>query len=134
MDHRKPYFLIAEDDLDDQFLLQEMFSNFCHKTRARFLQNGEELMLFLENKIENPVLPNLVLLDLNMPYKDGRKALFEIRSNPYLEDLPVVILTTSSNEKDIQYCREQGVDAFYTKPSSMDELRSIIKCICYEYA
>lgn len=134
MEKNKPYFLVAEDDLDDQFLLQEMFSHFCDRTRARFLQNGVELMNFLENKKDNPVLPSLVLLDLNMPYKDGRKALSEIRENPDLESLPVVVLTTSSNEKDIQYCREKGVDAFYTKPSSMDELRGIIKCICFQYA
>ncbi len=133
MVNSEPYFLVAEDDPDDQFLIQDLLNRYCAEIKTHFLQDGEELMNFLGNEVENPALPNLVLLDLNMPCKDGRTALKEIRTDPRLENLPVVVLTTSSNEKDARFCGQYGIAGFYTKPGSVEELRTIIKDLCAQF-
>lgn len=128
-----PYFLVAEDDPDDQFLIREMFKLYCSCIDTHFLQDGEELMNFLGSPFIGSSLPSLVLLDLNMPCKDGRTALKEIKTDPRLQRVPVVVLTTSSNEKDVRFCRQLGADGFYTKPGSAEGMRSIIRDLCRQY-
>ncbi len=117
----------AEDDPDDRLVLKEAFKkNDCHA--PRFFEDGEKLMnyLFQKGEFENRQRPDLILLDLNMPKKDGREALEEIKANPGLRHIPVVILTTSENKEDIQRCYDLGANSFIVKPSDFKSIVDII--------
>src|SRR5690554_5967749 len=109
--NRQPRILIAEDDPDDQLMLQDAFEETCKHCQLRFVSDGVELMGLLLDEVNAVPLPDLLLLDLNMPLKDGRQALVEIRSEPALQQLPTVILTTSKNDEDREIgrasCRER---------------------------
>jgi len=130
----KPMLLVAEDDPDDQFLIREMLENFCTPNlETYYMWDGEELMSYLHENVDPSNTPDLVLLDLNMPRKDGRKALQEIKEDPRLENIPVVVLTTSVNERDALYCRNYGVAGYYSKPGSAAEMRTIIKGLCSHF-
>ena len=123
--------LIAEDDPDDRLILQAAFDAGGLSTHLRFVTDGEELMDFLNtNEHEEKGLSRYILvLDLNMPKKDGRRALWEIRQNPTLRHLPVVVLTTSSAERDLEYCTKLGISDYVTKPNNFDELIEFAKSI-----
>jgi CheY-like chemotaxis protein len=126
--------LIAEDDLDDQFLIQNVVEDVCPADlETRFLKDGVELMEQLLLETKNSSSPNLVVLDLNMPRKDGRTALRELKADPRLAKIPVVVLTTSSTSEDERYCQHYGVDGYYHKPSSISELRSIFGKLCGDF-
>jgi len=125
-------FLIAEDDPDDQLLIKNVIDLVCATTlETRFVEDGSELMDFLKGNAGYS--PNLVVLDLNMPRKDGRTALKEIKADPALSHIPVVVLTTSNYEADLQYCQSYGVDGYYRKPGAMAELKGIIQSLCAKY-
>jgi CheY-like chemotaxis protein len=109
-------FLIAEDDPDDRFLIKEAFQESLLTNSLYFVQDGVELLDYLrrQGKFANPVdapPADLILLDLNMPRKDGREALAEIKSDPHLRYIPVVVLTTSKAEEDIM--RSYDIGAAY---------------------
>jgi CheY-like chemotaxis protein len=128
----RPLFLIAEDDPDDQLLLREVIEIVCDLTlETHFVWNGVELMNFLKTEMRGK--PNLILLDLNMPGKDGRTTLREIKADPNLAGIPVVVLTTSQNEADLHYCQNYGVSEYYHKPSSIIELQEILRSLCTNY-
>src|SRR5215471_9287607 len=115
-----PTVLLAEDDEDDYLLARDALAEVCFHCRLFRVKNGEELLDYLHRKgnFENPKefpLPDLILLDLNMPKKDGRRALSEIKSHPNLRLMPVVILTTSQNHDDVLQCYELGANAFIRK-------------------
>lgn len=132
-DPRK-YFLIADDDLDDQFMIKDVIRAVCpENVEARFANNGMELMDFLNKLNDRPDRPGIIVLDLNMPLKDGRQALREIKADPMFSSIPVVILTTAQTETDIAFCRKLGAAGFYQKPSSISELREIISKLYQEY-
>ena len=126
--------LIAEDDPDDQFLIQRAVADVCPpQTQMQFVEDGIMLLDFLHRKAQASVKPNLIMLDLNMPRKDGREVLREIKSDPELSQIPVVILTTSNIEDDVQYCHGFGIARYYSKPGSIAELRKIMGEICADY-
>jgi CheY-like chemotaxis protein len=129
---RKSFLLIAEDDPDDQLLFRDAIEVVCAPTlETRFVWDGFELLNFLR---ANPgYQPGLVILDLNMPGKDGRTALQEIKADPNLTNIPVVVLTTSHDETDLQYCLDYGVIEYYSKPGSMGELKEIFRRLCIVY-
>ena len=125
--------LVAEDDLDDQYFLQEAIAVVCpQEVETCFALDGMQLIKLLRGKNREAYRRNLVVLDLNMRVKDGRTALREIRSDPALADIPVVVLTTSSNEEDLEYCKHYGA-AYYRKPNSITELVKIIRTLYREY-
>lgn len=127
----KSLLLIAEDDPDDQSLFRDVIEVVCAPTiETRFVWDGVELLDFLNNAASQP---ELVVLDLNMPGKDGRTALREIKTDPSLADIPVVVLTTSHDEADLQYCQDYGVIGYYSKPSSIAELKAIFHSLCVTY-
>jgi len=100
----------------------------------RFVNDGEELMDYLCRKgdFKNPEdspRPGLILLDLNMPRKDGREALGEIKSDPDLRRIPVVVLTTSKAEEDILKSYDLGVNSFIVKPVSFEGLLEVVKAL-----
>jgi CheY-like chemotaxis protein len=130
----KPLLLIAEDDPDDQLLIQDAIDETCSPDlETFFVLDGVELLKFLHEKAQGPAKPGLVLLDLNMPRMDGRAALQEIKADPDLASIPIVIFTTSSSDLDVQYCQRYGVDGYYRKPNSITELREIMGQLCKNY-
>jgi CheY-like chemotaxis protein len=123
--------VVADDDPDDRLLLKEAFeeSNFEHP--IDFVDNGEELLRYLrgEQPYEGRTLPSLILLDLNMPRMDGRTALRHLKSDAHLRRIPVIVLTTSNAEDDIQRTYELGVSAFISKPNSSQGLAELVTCL-----
>jgi len=123
--------LMADDDPDDRLLVKDALLECKGEAgvaeRLRFVEDGEDLMDYLlrrgrhDGEACSP-RPDLILLDLNMPRKDGREALREIRSNPDLKSIPVVIFTTSRAETDVKLVYELGANSFITKPVQFDAL------------
>lgn len=122
--------LLADDDPDDRLLVQEAFEENRLINELATVQDGEELMDFLHKRgkfTESKITPGLILLDLNMPRKSGLEALKEIKEDPYLKRLPVVILTTSKAEEDIVRSYDLGVNSFIVKPVTFEALVELIK-------
>lgn len=126
--------LLADDDPDDRQLTKEAFAE-CHLVnKVSFVEDGEELMdyLFRRGKYESlkdEALPGLILLDLNMPRKDGREALKEIKAHPDLRRIPIVVLTTSKAEEDILRTYDLGVNSYVTKPVTFQSLVDTVKVL-----
>ncbi len=134
MDNRKGKItiLVADDDPDDRLMIRDALEENRLANDLHFVEDGEELMQFLrrQGKFESDRawnLPGLVLLDLNMPKMDGREALKEIKSDPKLRGIPVVVLTTSKAEEDIFRTYNLGVNSFITKPVSFESLVQIVR-------
>ncbi len=119
--------LIAEDDEEDLLLTQEAIKECGLTADLRIVKDGEELLDYLRRRGKYLATcsprPALILLDLRMPRKDGYEALQEIRSDPDLQVIPVVILTTSRTEEDVQGCYALGVNSYITKP---DHFRGLV--------
>lgn len=130
--NRSITILVAEDDLDDQMLLREALEENRLANDLRFVENGEDLMNYLNrvgpfsDPMESP-RPGVILLDLNMPKKDGRETLRELKSNPELRHIPVVVLTTSKAEEDILRTYNLGVNSFITKPVTFESLVAVTR-------
>ncbi|NIA30278.1 MAG: response regulator [Actinobacteria bacterium] len=126
--------LYADDDEDDRLLVKDALTESKLDNKMRFVEDGEELMDYLHHKgkytdVNEYPLPGLILLDLNMPRKDGREALQEIKKDPALRRIPVVVLTTSKVEEDILRTYDLGVNSFITKPVTFDSLVDIMKTL-----
>lgn len=124
--------LVADDDADDRMMIQDALRENHLSNDLRFVEDGEELMDLLFNRgkyldqTKNP-LPELILLDLTTPKKDGREALVEIKTHSALRGLPVVVLTTSKAEEDIFRTYNLGVNSFITKPGTFNALVALTK-------
>ncbi|EXF95930.1 chemotaxis protein CheY [Pseudomonas fluorescens HK44] len=118
--------LIVDDDPDDCLLLQEALEENMVFSKVIFKHDGEELLDYLQHCYR---LPGLILLDLNMPRKDGREALAEIKGNTRLHTIPVIVLTTSDSTEDAQQSYERGANAFISKPTSFSGLVSMVHSI-----
>ncbi len=124
--------LMADDDADDRLMAEKAFQAARLENGLRFVNDGEELMDYLLHRGQfsdeslHP-LPGLILLDLNMPRKDGREVLQEIKAHPLLHHIPVVILTTSAAETDILRSYDLGVNSFITKPVTIQGLMDAMK-------
>jgi len=129
-----PMLIIAEDDDDDFLLTVAAMEEAGLSAEIIRTKDGEELLDFLHrrgrHKSRDP-LPDavLVLLDLNMPRKDGREALRDIKSDPSLRRLPVVVLTTSRAEEDVVRAYELGVNSFIRKPASFQQFVECVKAL-----
>jgi CheY-like chemotaxis protein len=125
--------LMADDDADDRLLAREAMQENRLGNCVRFVEDGQELMDYL-NRVgryatEEAPRPGLILLDLNMPRKDGRQALEEIKSNPDLRCIPVVVLTTSKTEEDVLRSYNLGANSFITKPVTFERLVDIVRTL-----
>jgi CheY-like chemotaxis protein len=124
--------LMADDDEDDRELTREAMSDARLANEMRFVVDGQELMDYLRHDgayadgVGAPE-PGIILLDLNMPKKDGREALAEIKSDPALRHIPVVVLTTSKAEEDIFRTYGLGVNSFITKPVTFAGLVEVMR-------
>lgn len=126
--------LLADDDDDDYFLTRQALQQNRLLNQLYRVKDGEELMDFLQHRgrfadQRSSPQPSLILLDLNMPRKDGREALREIKSDPLLRRYPVVVLTTSHAEEDVVRSYELGVNSFITKPVTFQGLLEAIKIL-----
>jgi CheY-like chemotaxis protein len=123
--------LLADDDSDDRLLIKDALEECQWRGEMRCVVNGEELLDYLLRrgayKGANPPRPGLILLDLNMPRKDGRQALREIKADPVLRRIPVVILTTSKADTDIDISYDLGANSFIPKPVRFEDLVNVIR-------
>ncbi|MDQ6950115.1 MAG: response regulator [Mariprofundales bacterium] len=123
--------LMADDDPDDRMLVEDAFEEVNLENTFAFVEDGEQLMDYLHQRgayseLAGSPQPGLILLDLNMPKKDGRQALREIKDDLKLRSIPVVILTTSQAEEDILRSYDLGANSFIVKPVTFDKLVDII--------
>jgi CheY-like chemotaxis protein len=126
--------LMAEDDPDDRVLTREAMESAHVANDLRFVNDGQYLMDYLRREGDyadaseaDAPMPGIILLDLNMPRMDGREALAEIKSDPELRKIPVVVLTTSKAEEDIVKTYELGVNSFITKPVTFTALVEVMQ-------
>jgi CheY-like chemotaxis protein len=123
--------LIADDDDDDRVLARDALNESRLANDLRFVCDGEELIEYLRRTgkytdAQTSPRPGLILLDLNMPRMDGREALREIKADPDLRSIPVVVLTTSKAEEDIYKTYDLGVNSFISKPVTFEGLVAIM--------
>ena len=126
--------LMAEDDPEDRMIAKDGFEESKLANDLRFAEDGEELMdyLYRRGKYSDPELsprPGLILLDLNMPRKDGREALAEIKADPKLRSIPVIVLTVSKAEEDILRSYDLGANSYITKPVTFGDLVEALKAL-----
>lgn len=126
--------LMADDDADDRLLASDALAEARVNNELRFVEDGEELMDYLNRRGRWSApgaapRPGLILLDLNMPRKDGREALREIKANPELRRIPVVVLTTSRAEEDVLRSYDLGASSFISKPVTFGGLVSAMKAL-----
>ena len=126
--------VLADDDPDDRQLTEDAFSENRLANQLHCVEDGEELMDYLHRRgkyesLRNERLPGLILLDLNMPRKDGREALKEIKADPSLRRIPIVVLTTSKAEEDIVRSYDLGVNSYVTKPVTFKSLVELVKVL-----
>ncbi|GAC1402724.1 MAG: response regulator [Pyrinomonadaceae bacterium] len=126
--------LMADDDADDRLLTKDALDESRVTNDLRFVEDGEELMDYLNRrgKFSDPSTsprPGLILLDLNMPKKDGREVLVEIKADPHLRRIPVVIMTTSKAHEDIFRSYDLGANSFVTKPVTFERLVELMKTL-----
>ena len=124
--------LIAEDDIDDRLLITKALNESFSRAKLICVENGEVLIQYLnrQGKYSDDAaypLPQIILLDLNMPKKDGREALKEIKSDLSLKKIPVIIFTTSKHEDDIMVTYNMGSNSYISKPGSFEGLLALGK-------
>jgi CheY-like chemotaxis protein len=134
-ERRRPItILIADDDPEDRMLIEAAFIESRLINDLRFVEDGEQLMDYLYGRGRyadpmNSPRPGVILLDLNMPRKDGREALKEIKSDPKLRQIPIIVLTTSQAEEDVFRSYDLGVNSFITKPVTFAAMVELLKTL-----
>lgn len=126
--------LMADDDPDSCLLTREALSENRLASDLRIVEHGEALMDYLHHRgsyadAGSAPRPELILLDLNMPRKDGREALKEIKADSALRHIPIVVLTTSQSEEDVHYCYGLGANSFIVKPVTFSSLIEVMKIL-----
>jgi CheY-like chemotaxis protein len=126
--------LMADDDAEDCLLVRDAMGEAGWRCDLRFVRDGEELFDYLRQTGEfagsqaGP-RPDLILMDLRMPRKDGREALRELKADPHFRQIPVVALTTSTASDDVAYCYDAGVNAYITKPATFRALVEVLRAL-----
>lgn len=123
--------LLVEDNEADAFLMQEVFQESRHRNRVSVAADGVEAMDFLNKRgrFSEAPRPDLILLDLNMPRKDGRAVLQEIKEDPALRCIPVIVLTTSDSEEDVRQSYDSHASCYITKPMGLEEMYRVVQGI-----
>ncbi|MEA2372654.1 MAG: hypothetical protein QOH12_3048 [Solirubrobacteraceae bacterium] len=131
--HRPLTILLADDDEEDRELARDALYSSHLANDMRFAVDGQDLMDYLrrEGVYADPAVdaprPGVILLDLNMPKKDGREALAEIKADPRLRRIPIVVLTTSKDEEDVLRSYDLGCNSFITKPVTFAGLVEVMR-------
>ena len=127
--------LIADDDADDRLFMIEALRHNGFPHEVKFVEDGEDLMNYLNHQngftAENAPLPSLILLDLNMPRKNGFQALTEIRGDTELRRLPVVVMSTSAASGDVVRTYDIGVNSYIVKPHNFNRLVEVVSSLKY---
>lgn len=118
------HILLAEDDADDRELFVEALATVNPSAKVAVVEDGEQLIDHLRRTIE---VPDCIFLDLNMPRKNGKECLIEIKGTERTENIPVIIYSTSLNTKDIDETFEGGASCFIRKPNSFKDLKGLLK-------
>jgi two-component system, chemotaxis family, response regulator Rcp1 len=123
--------LLVEDNPADIALTTELFKDARIANHMTVAMDGEEAMAILrrEGRHSDATAPDLVMLDLNLPRKDGREVLTEIKSDPLLRRIPVVVLTTSAADRDVLHAYDSHVNAYLTKPVDLEQFMIMVKAI-----
>lgn len=122
------HILIVDDDTDDREIIRDAFANAENDYEYVFLENGDKLLEYLSS-IDAHTFPSLIMLDLNMPGKDGRESLKEIKSDKRLHSIPIIVFTTSSSQRDKTMSYDLGANCFVTKPDTFNDLVELTGCI-----
>ena len=131
MNGRPVEILLVEDNPGDVRLTIEALRESNFITNLNVARDGVEALAYLrrEDKFANSVRPDLILLDLNLPRKDGREVLAEIKADPKLHTIPIVVLTTSRAEQDVLRSYELQANCFITKPVDLEQFITVVKSI-----
>jgi CheY-like chemotaxis protein len=123
--------LLVEDNPADVRLTIEVFKDSRITNHISVVMDGEEALAFLykRGKYADEIRPDLVLLDLNLPKKDGREVLTEIKADPELKTIPIIVLTTSDADQDVWKAYDSGVNSYITKPVDLEQFIRIFKSI-----
>ena len=127
--NKAPVLLLVEDNATDAKLLTKLFMENGFSGTFRWVSDGAQALdyLFRRGTFSEVALPELVLLDLNLPKVDGREVLVQLARHEETRRIPVIVLTTSSRKEDIKNCIEKGAASFFTKPSELHELRQLVE-------
>jgi CheY-like chemotaxis protein len=118
--------ILAEDDPDDHDFFSQALQEISPSLKLTTVENGEQLMDLLKS-----FLPDIIFLDLDMPYKNGLQCIFEIRANPLLQAIPIVIFSSTTRPANIETAYQMGADLFFIKPAVYKDLVSSIKAILH---
>ena len=123
--------LLVEDDPGDVLITQEAFTDYKIANRLTVVSNGEDAIAYLrkQGRFAGVATPDLVLLDLNLPRRDGREVLLDIKGDPHLRRIPVVILTTSEAEEDVIAAYDLHANAYVRKPVDFDQFVAAVRAI-----
>ncbi len=121
--------LLVEDNPADVRLTQEAFKETRLRCKLHVARDGAEALDFLRQngRFTGAPRPNVILLDLNLPKKDGREVLAEVKNEPLLKSIPIVVLTTSNAEDDIRHTYDHHANCFITKPAGLDDFVDVVK-------
>ena len=130
-----PVLLLVEDNPADQNLTKRSIKKHMLNCDLRIVADGESAMDYLRHhgvyvSLDDSPKPDIIVLDLNMPKMDGRQVIQEMKSNPELANIPIIVFTTSSYKKDISESYKLGCNSFITKPANAHEFMNVIKEIC----
>ncbi len=124
---KKPLdILLIEDDIDDVDLLKDALEENNVLYQMEVIMEGDKVYSYLETI---DTLPEIIVMDLNLPKTDGKEILHEIKSSSPFTEIPIIVLTTSSSKEDIEYCTRMGISKFITKPSTIEGWNSTIDSI-----
>lgn len=118
--------VLADDDLDDQAIIKEIFSLHSDSITILNVPDGEETIRLLERLQKKDIYPCLIILDINMPKKDGRATLLHLKAQEKLMDIPVVLFSTSRNEHDKEFAKKHGAN-YITKPFTYKNMEEVVK-------
>lgn len=134
MNQESVIILLAEDDCDDRYLISEALDESGVDSQLFIVENGEDLLMYLRGQgkytdRQKYPLPSVILLDLNMPLMDGREALQALKKDSNLRRIPVIVLTTSQADEDVQKTYDLGITGFITKPMTFSGLVDVMKSV-----
>ena len=119
------HIILADDDEDDRDFFSDAFNDLKMQTKVSLFNDGLQLMNYLNNPIS--VLPDILFLDLNMPFKSGLECLYEIKASVKLKNIVIVIYSTSASDEDVEATFVSGANIYIKKPSNFDALKKILK-------
>ncbi len=120
------HIIIADDDKDDIEMFQDAVDETCPDLKLTVASDGAKLIKLLDTSPK----PDVIVLDLNMPFKSGKECMEEIRTKDEFDNVPIVILSTSNQKTDIDYCLTHGANHYFVKPNTIGGIKSIVENFC----